>query len=382
MPVRSDLQPLKAMKSNKIAVRERLATVEDPGLDTSIVELGLVTDIQNTPETIRLSLALNAPYAPEERRIVDRIHTELAELDRSVHIHAAPESQPIPAARRPEGVRNVVGVTSGTTGVGKTTVTVNAALELAARGARVGILDADVPAPTVRRILGVADVPELDRAGVLLPPQREGITVLSVADVVGPDGSTTLSGPLLERLLAGLVHDVEWRPLDYLFIELPSGVDDATLGLLQTGPVIASIVVTSREPFAVAANRRFLARMYDHQLPVLGVVETSRPESDDSPSRGPRIENGRDLASAVGVPFLESLPVDPCDRSLRGGDDLSSDDEMTAAVARLVDRITNEVGRRQRQAVARSAGRNVSRKSNQHPTAEDDRQRIGSIHSG
>lgn len=368
------------MTPDKAAVRERLDEIEDPALGVSIVSLGLLRDIRITPTTITLSLALNAPYAPEERLIVDRVHAELADFDRIIRIQAAADPKPEPSAGCLRGVRNVIGITAGTSGVTKPAVTVNVVRELASRGARVGILNADTAAPAARRLLGVTAEPEVDDTGRLLPPHRDGIKVLDAATVFDLHRSTATSGLLLRRVLAGLLHDVEWRPLDYLFVDLAPGLDEATLEFLETAPILGSVVVTSRDPGAIDETRRCLTTLRDRDLPVLGVAETALTETD-CPAREtlPRAGTGVELASAVEVPFLESLPIDPCRRSPLL--DREPPDEVAAAMAALTDAITNEVGRRRRQAAAHTKHYETDLVPNGKLAKADDSDQIESVQS-
>lgn len=373
--------PHKTMTPTETAVRDRLAEVADPGLDAPIDNLGLVRDVRITPERIVVALALNAPFAPEERRIVDRVHAALADLDRPVRVEAASLPTNSASGECPRGVSNVVGVINGTAGAGKSQVTVAAATELAARGARVGILDADPTVSASSRLLGVTATPEVDETGQVLPPDPGGIKVLSVGDVLGCGGITVAQSSLHRRLLTGFLRDVAWRPLDYLFVELPSGVDDATLALPETDPIVGNVVVTSANALAVDETHRYLSKLRERAASVLGVVET-RPADDDGESNRPRPGRSAEPAAAVGEPVLESLPLDPSARRLSAEGDPPREESSGAATAALADALTNEVGRRQRRAVAREAGGHSEGGPDGSLSVGDESHGVGSVRSG
>ncbi|WP_161973213.1 P-loop NTPase [Halostella litorea] len=329
-------------------VYERLDRIEDPSLDGSIVDLGLVTDVRTDPTTVHVRTAFRAPYAPEERLLEDRIRTALADLDAEVRLYADDAGRG-PSDQHAAAVGNLVAVTADRRGVGTATATGNLAVALADRGARVGILDADVVGPSAARAVGVPDAPVHDAAGTLVPAETDGVKALSVDrlhDGEHPVGRRPASG----RLLTTLVRDVEWRPLDYLFVCLPPG--DVPASLAATVGVSGGVVVTDGADGGDAA--RAASAFAERGVPTLGVVETVRAfqGAEDGPE-GPDDEP----TVATDLPVLGTVPVDsglrPSEGPAAAGDDAA---ETRAAFAALADAVTDAVGRRQRREVFMRGG--------------------------
>jgi ATP-binding protein involved in chromosome partitioning len=324
------------MQLTEATVRGRLAGVEDPFLGGSILDLGLVADVDVDPTTIHVTVALNAPYAPDERRIGDRIRDALSSLDRTVRVYADP---PTGAVQPPlSHVKNVVAVTSGPQRAGQTAVAVNLAAELASRGARVGVLDADVDGPAVRSALDVTDAVDVDDEGTLVPVERDGLKVASVTDVLGEDPPHVERTGLGERLLAGLVHDVEWQPLDYLFVVAPPVCDETDGRFLDAAPVTGAVVVTSAETSPAGDGSQCVDALVDRGVPVLGIAENT-PSLDCPGCRPGWGRRAPDRVDPTGVLCLGPVSVDPED-----GVVVENGDEAAASVSALADAVTNEVG--------------------------------------
>ncbi|WP_121823082.1 P-loop NTPase [Halostella salina] len=332
------------MTIRESTVLERLDAVEDPALGGSIVDLGLIRGVRVDPATVHVTAALRAPYAPDERLIQHRIRTELADLGREVRIYAEGAGDP--------GVlqhANAVAVTAGDRGVGKTTVAVNAATELAGRGARVGVLDADGNGPSAAELVGLPDDRRRDAAERFVPAETDGLKLLC-ADWFRTDGRPTAGRPPEDGLLTALVCDVEWRPLDYLFVSLPPG-GEAGSGVGEVG-MAGAVLATTTMPDEGNAAIRTVSTLAEHDIPVLGIAETVRSFQRASGGRSTDGAGGEALATAVDRRPLGPLPVD---RRLRHGSDGEGDDDRTrAAYAAFVDAVTNEVGKRQRRAVRRT----------------------------
>jgi ATP-binding protein involved in chromosome partitioning len=232
----------------------------------------------------------------------------------------------------------VIAVTSGPQRAGQTAVAVNVAAELASRGARVGVLDADVDGPSVRSALDVTDDVDVGEEGTLVPVERDGLKVASVTDVLGADPPHVERTGLGERLLAGLVHDVEWQPLDYLFVVAPPTGPTTDRRLLDSIPVTGAVVVTSMDTSPAGDESRCVDALVDRDVPVLGVAENapSLAWAGYRPGWGRRPSERVD---SVGVPRLGPVSVDAADGVVVG-----DGNEPAAAVAALGDAVTNEVG--------------------------------------
>jgi len=210
------------------------------------------------------------------------------------------------------GVRNIIAVSSGKDGVGKSTVAVNVAVSLALDGARVGIMDADVYGPNVPIMLGASEArPEVD-VNKLIPIEAFGVRIMSMAFLQPGDKPMIVRGPILHGLVKQFLSDVKWGELDYLIVDMPPGTGDVQLSLAQLVPVQGAVLVTTPQDVAIADVRRALRMFETVAVPVLGVVENM--SYFIAPDTGNRYDifgqgGGEKLAAMYGVPFLGSIPL-------------------------------------------------------------------------
>ena len=326
-----------------------LSSVEDPDLDDDIVSLGLINAVDVDNETIRISLALGAPYAPHESAIADNVRAALAETDRDVELTAAmppglhTDEEVLP------NIQNIIAVASGKGGVGKSTVSVNLAAGLAERGARVGLFDTDIYGPNVPRMVDSDDGPEATEEKTLVPPERYGMKLMSMDFLVGPDDPVIWRGPMVHKMLTQLVEDVEWGQLDYLVIDLPPGTGDTQLTVLQTLPLTGAVIVTTPQQVAIDDAVKGLRMFGEHETPVLGIVENM--SSFRCPDCGGRHDifgagGGEAFTDEENLPFLGAIPLDPAIRA--GGDGgepiVRADGETATAFKTMTERVANNIG--------------------------------------
>lgn len=171
------------------------------------------------------------------------------------------------------GVKNVIAVGSGKGGVGKSTVSANLALALAAQGARVGLLDADIYGPSVPTVMGVFQKPEVTDGKLMKPLHAHGLQLMSVGFLVPADSALVWRGPMAVQALEQLFRQTAWDDLDYLIVDLPPGTGDIQLSLAQKMPVTGAVIVTTPQDLALADATKAVAMFEKVSVPVLGVVE-------------------------------------------------------------------------------------------------------------
>jgi ATP-binding protein involved in chromosome partitioning len=231
--------------------------------------------------------------------------------------HRAPgaSSQSAVSADKLPGIRHIIAVGSGKGGVGKSTVSVNLALALQQFGARVGIVDADILGPSIPGMLGIAtDVPpEMTPENRMIPAERHGLKVVSMAMLTGDDKPAVLRGPMVGKYLKMFVGGVQWGSLDYLIIDLPPGTGDTQLTLAQSMPLSGVVIVTTPQTVSLKIARRGLRMFQTVQVKILGIVENMRTftcphcgENTDIFRHG----GGEQMSQELGVPFLGALPLD------------------------------------------------------------------------
>lgn len=355
---------------------DRLGSIEDPQNDDDIVSMGLVNDITIEDGTANISLAFNTPYAPTEIDIGGEIRevVEDAGLDFSLSANVGEEhgfdDEVLPT------VRNVIAVASGKGGVGKTTVAANLAAGLKDRGARVGLLDADIHGPNIPRVLEVEGEPGVLPNDDIVPPRTtNGVSVMSMDHLTdGADDPAVMRGPMVNNVMMKFVNEVSWGQLDYLIVDLPPGTGDASLTLLQNLPIRGVIIVTTPQEMSVLDARKGLNLFNKHDTPVLGLVENMSMFDCPDNDKEYRIfgEGGADeIREDYGVPILKRLPIHPDFDSERieGPVVTAEESEPQEAVVEMVENTADRIGELNRKKVAN--GGELTLEEQQPKSAQD-----------
>jgi ATP-binding protein involved in chromosome partitioning len=332
------------------SVLDRLRSVEDPDLGDDIVSLGLVNDVSIDDERVAVSLALGAPYSPNETAIASDVREALSDLDREIELSADVGSDLSPDEQVLPNVENVVAVASGKGGVGKSTVAVNLAAGLSRLGARVGLFDADIYGPNVPRMVDADQRPQATEEERIIPPEKFGMKLMSMDFLVGKDDPVIWRGPMVHKVLTQLWEDVEWGHLDYMVVDLPPGTGDAQLTLLQSVPVTGAVIVTTPQEVAIDDARKGLRMFGRHDTVVLGIAENMAGFT--CPDCGSTHDifgegGGRRFAEENDLPYLGGVPIDPSVRT--GGDEgkpivLDEDSPTGDAFRTMTESVANNVG--------------------------------------
>ena len=313
-------------QASESSVLDALRAVRDPDLRQDIVALGFIKNLRICDGNAAFSIELTTPACP----VKDLMK---AEAERAVRAVPGIKSVQIEmtarvTASRPvlgdkgmiPGVKNVIAVSSGKGGVGKSTVAVNLACALQASGARVGILDADVYGPNVPLMLGVKGQPEV-KDKKIQPFVQYGLQIMSMALLVAEDQPVIWRGPMLHSAVRQFLFDVAWTDLDYLVVDLPPGTGDAQLSLSQQAHLMGAVIVTTPQDVSVLDVKKAIRMFQSVNVPMLGIVENmawfTPPGSTEKyhifgEGGGARIER------EFGLPLLGQIPIEMAVRE--GGD--------------------------------------------------------------
>jgi ATP-binding protein involved in chromosome partitioning len=307
-------------------VLDVLRKVQDPDLHKDIVTLGFVKEVKIEGGEVDFTIELTTPACPVKDQLKSQAETLVAGLPgvSAARAKMTADTRARGGMGRQEvaGIRNIVAVGAGKGGVGKSTTSVNLALALARRGARVGIMDADVYGPNLPQMLGIDAQPEVTEDKKMRPPEAHGVKAISIGMLVPPDQAVIWRGPMLHGAVQQFMRDVAWGELDYLIVDLPPGTGDVTLSLSQSVPVAGAVVVTTPQGVSVSDVRKAVGMFRQLNIPVLGVVENMSyfvcghcNERTDIFGTG----GGRRMAEDMGLNFLGEIPIDT--RVREGGDE-------------------------------------------------------------
>ncbi len=288
-------------------VLKALSTVIEPELHRDLVSLNMIRNLAIRENDVSFTIMLTTPACPLRGKMEADSRAALAELAGIGQVTINWDAN-VPTDRRisqqiGQNFRNSIAVSSGKGGVGKTTVAVNLAISLARSGARVGLLDGDILGPNVPQMMGLAGKLAVSAERKIVPAERFGVKVVSMAFLVPPDKALAWRGPMLHGAIRQLLSDVVWGELDYLVVDLPPGTGDAQLSLAQAIPLSGAIVVTQPMAVAAADALRGLKMFESLDVPIIGVVENM---SGDFFGAG----GGEKLAADAGVDYLGTIPLD------------------------------------------------------------------------
>src|SRR3954453_17095794 len=298
-------------------VLNSLRTIIDPDLHKDIVTLGFIKDLTINGGDVVFRVVLTTPACPVKEEMEGMCREAVRVLPGVVNVNVTMDAE-VPQGRgianniAIPGVRNIIALSSGKGGVGKSTVAVNLAVSLAMNGANVGIMDEDVYGPNVPMMLGSGyDQPAVAN-GKLVPIEAHGIKMISMAVLVPPDKPMILRGPMLHGVVRQFLSDVDWGELDYLIVDMPPGTGDVQLSLAQLVPVQGAVLVTTPQEVSLSDVRRAVKMFEQVNVPVLGVIENM--SFFIAPDTGNRYEifgrgGGMKLCDEYGLNFLGQVPI-------------------------------------------------------------------------
>ena len=302
------------MTESADALRQTLENYLDPYLGKTLGEAGAVREVTVEGRVSRATLELGFPVDSYRPELIEALRqaTGLAELE--VEVKSTLSAKAVQRGVTPiAGVKNTIAVASGKGGVGKSTTAVNLALALAAEGATVGILDADIYGPSQPRMLGTAGRPDSPDGKSITPLENHGIQAISIGNLVDEETPMIWRGPMATSALEQLLRDTRWRDVDYLVIDLPPGTGDIQLTLCQKIPVTAAVIVTTPQDIALLDARKGFKMFEKVQVPVLGIVENMSIHVCSNCGHAEHIfgeGGGARMAADYGVDLLGSLPLD------------------------------------------------------------------------
>ena len=304
------------------AVRDVLKTVRYPGYNRDIVSFGLVKNIQvENASDVRVHMAFStkdptiAETIEKGARAALQAMPGVGSIDIDIRLQQPPDS---PAAQSAvgrssiPGVKRIIAVASGKGGVGKSTISANLAIALAASGASVGLCDCDLYGPSMAQMFGSDDQPYANESDQIVPIEKHGIKLMSMGFLLSDDAPVIVRGPMATRYTQQFLRQVAWGELDYLVLDLPPGTGDIQLTIVQTVALDGAVIVTTPQEVALIDARKAVAMFDKVNVPILGLVENM--SWFECPSDGKRYylfgrDGGVTEAYRLHVPMLAQIPL-------------------------------------------------------------------------
>ena len=315
------------MEITKEAIFEALKTITLPGEGENIIDKGAVSNIMIFGDQIDIDIQLQNPSLQARKKlevsILKTIHEQVyekAKIKINIKVIAKPAKEQNVIKGKPiKGIENIIAISSGKGGVGKSTVTANIAVTLAQMGCQVGILDADIYGPSIPTMFNMEGARplsiQLDGKSKMKPIENYGVKILSIGFFTKPEQAVIWRGPMAAKALNQMIFDAAWGDLDFLLIDLPPGTGDIHLSIVQSLPLNGAVVVSTPQNVALADAKKGIAMFQQEniQVPVLGIIENmSYFTPEELPENKYYIFGKRGaeyLSKDKKVPFLGALPL-------------------------------------------------------------------------
>jgi ATP-binding protein involved in chromosome partitioning len=314
------------MKITKEAVINSLKTVSLPGEGGNIIDEGVVSNIMIFDDQVDIDLQLQNPSLQARKKlevtILKTLHEEVyekAKIKINTKVVAAAKPEQTIKGKPIEGIENIIAVSSGKGGVGKSTITANLAVTLANMGCKVGVLDADIYGPSIPTMFDMEGARpmsvQVNGKSKMEPIENYGVKVLSIGFFTKPDQAVVWRGPMAAKALNQMIFEAAWGELDFLLIDLPPGTGDIHLSIVQSLPLTGAVVVSTPQNVALADAKKGIAMFQQDSInvPVLGIVENmsyfSPAELPDNKYYIFGKKGAEYLAKDKEVPFLGGLPL-------------------------------------------------------------------------
>ena len=307
------------MTKEKVLVA--LSTVEEPDLKKDLVSLNMVRDLRIEAKDVRFTVMLTTPACPLKNVIQQRCINAIQKVQKDISVHIDFDAEVTSIRQEPilQGVKNIIAVASGKGGVGKSTISTHLAITLAKKGAKVGLIDADIFGPSVPTMFKTQTsrpgIIKVDGKNKIVPIEQYGVKLLSIGYLSSPTDAMVWRGPMASSALKQFMSDAEWGELDYLLIDLPPGTSDIHLTMVQSVRITAAVIVTTPQKVAMedAVRGIEMFRMDKINVPVLGIVENmayfTPKELPDNKYYIFGKNGGKVLAERYDVPLLAQIPI-------------------------------------------------------------------------
>lgn len=298
-------------------LEQALQKVIDPNTGRTLSSQQSIVEAEVKGTTAHIEVVLSYPAKSQHvlmaQSLAQAAKTVPGVQEVDVHIQTNISAQQIQVGmQKIPHIKNIIAVSSGKGGVGKSTTAVNLALALSAEGAQVGLLDADIYGPSIPLMMGVSARPESEDGKTMEPLENHGIQIMSIGFLINPDEATVWRGPMATQTLEQLLKQTNWKDLDYLIVDMPPGTGDIQLTMAQRVPLTGAVIVTTPQDVALSDAQKGLNMFNKVEIPIFGVIENMAVHVCSQCGHIEHIfgaDGGRKMAEKSKIPYLGALPL-------------------------------------------------------------------------
>ncbi len=305
---------------NEEQVINALSKVNDPDLKKDLVSLKMIKNISLTKNKLSFEIVLTTPACPLKEKIKNDCLKELKKINSKTKIEISFSSNVKPFDKKSmiKNIKNIIAISSGKGGVGKSTISSNLAVGLGKMGAKVGLIDADIFGPSIPTMFNCENeqpsIKKIDGKNIIMPIEQYGIKLLSMGLLIPKNKAVIWRGPMASSAMKQLIVDVDWGELDYLIVDLPPGTSDIHITLSQNFPVTGTVIVTTPQKVSTNDAEKAIS-MYNQEqtkIPIIGLIENMSYYKDDNSNKHYIFgkDGGKKLCDTFSIDFIGQIPIE------------------------------------------------------------------------
>ena len=314
---------------NEKQIIKALSKVDDPDLKKDLVSLNMIKNISINNNVVSFEIVLTTPACPLKEKIKNDCLNELNKINNNVKYNITFSSNVVPFDKKTmiKNIKNIIAISSGKGGVGKSTIASNLAVGLGNMGAKTGLIDADIFGPSIPTMFNCENeqptIKKSKEKNIIIPIEQYGIKLLSMGLLIPNNKAVVWRGPMASSAMKQLILDVEWGELDYLIVDLPPGTSDIHITLSQSFPVTGTVIISTPQKVSTNDAEKAIS-MYNQQqtnIPIIGLIDNMSYFIDDNNKKNYLFgkDGGKKLCNKFSIDFIGQIPID---KRISDGSDL------------------------------------------------------------
>ena len=314
---------------NEKRIIKALSKVNDPDLKKDLISLNMIKNISIDNNVISFEIVLTTPACPLKEQIKKDCLNELNKINNNLKYNITFSSNVVPFDKKTmiKNIKNIIAISSGKGGVGKSTIASNLAVGLGNMGAKTGLIDADIFGPSIPTMFNCENeqptIKKSKEKNIIIPIEQYGIKLLSMGLLIPNNKAIVWRGPMASSAMKQLILDVEWGELDYLIVDLPPGTSDIHITLSQSFPVTGTVIISTPQKVSTNDAEKAIS-MYNQEqtnIPIIGLIENMSYFIDDNDKKNYLFgkDGGKTLCNKFSIDFIGQIPID---KRISDGSDL------------------------------------------------------------